>query len=329
MMKRLVLCILISSIIFLSCNNNSSNDLNFQHLEHVAACINNDLTSVKNDIINLASAVQYKIPFYKDLNETLSDRYYIHPGEILYYTNSTIQSAAYLPANKNLTPQLKKLIKNSELLDTFFVNTLINNPLLSQVYFLDTNSFLRIYPYIDVVSYLKSSIDLTRLNSYQTVKNQPFIQDRAYWANQPFADPYGRGWIVSCIEPIYYREQFIGMISGDITLRSIKNKYLSSDTELIILTDHSGKIICCTKEAAKITNVPPIREFQYYKPVTEDIYAFDNPSLLNHKNKKFKNAVKSLLSGKNKAVFYIDSKKYTIYKSQIRETNWLLLKIIN
>ena len=33
--------------------------------------------------------------------------------------------------------------------------------------------------------------------------------------------------------------------------------------------------------------------------------------------------------GETKEIFFIDSKKYTIYKSHIRETDWLLLKIIN
>jgi len=328
-MKKIFSIIIVVLFIFLSCDNNPGEDLNLKHLDHIAGCINHDLSLVKNEMFNLSNSLQYKIPFDKEVKAFPKEKYHYHSGEILFCTYSNSQSAVYYPADKNITNQLRKTIINSEQLDTLFIRSIRNHPLLSQVYFLDTNSFLRIYPYIDVVSYLKSSVDLKEFIPYQTAKNKPIIHNKAYWVNHPFADPYGRGWIIACTEPIYYRDHFIGILSGDVTLKSLKNKYLSSDTEQMVLTDNSGKILCCTKEAAKITNIPPLREFHYYNPVTEDIFACNKPSLVNHKNKNLRNAIKSLLSGKNKEVFLIDNKKYTIYKSQIKETDWLLLKIIN
>jgi CMP-N-acetylneuraminic acid synthetase len=96
-----------------------------------------------------------------------------------------------------------------------------------------------------------------------------------------------------------------------------------------MLTNSAGKLICCTKEASKIVDIPVLREFQYFKPVTENIYTFNNPSLILHKNKGFRDAIKSLLTGKSKEVFYMENKKYTIYRSYIKETDWQLFKIIN
>lgn len=328
-MKRSFFIVLFIFSIFYSCKNQQGEDLNLKHLDHIAECINADLGSVKNDIFNLANSLQYKIPFDKEVLTFPKEKYHYNPGVVLFCSYNESKSAVYYPADRTITNQLKKTIVNTEYLDTFFISSIKKNPLLSQIYFLDTNSFLRIYPYIDVVNYLKSSVDLKSFIPYQSVKKKPFVNDKAYWINQPFADPYGRGWIISCVEPIYYRDRFLGILSGDITLRSLKNKYFSSGTELILVIDREGKIICCTKEAAKITNVRQLREFRYYKPVTENTYAFNNPSLTEHKNKNLRNAIKSLLSGETKEMFFIDSKKYTIYKSHIRETDWLLLKIIN
>ena len=328
-MKKSIFIVLVLFCFLYSCKNQQESDLNLKHLDHIAECINTDLSSVKNDIFNLAYSLQYKIPFDKEVLTLPKEKYYFYSEKILFCSYKESQSAVYYPADRAITNQLKKIIVNSESLDTLFISSIKKNPLLSQIYFLDTNSFLRIYPYIDVVNYLKSSVDLKSFIPYQSVKKKPFINDKAYWINQPFADPYGRGWIISCVEPVYYRDQFLGILSGDITLHSLKNKYFSSASELILMIDHEGKIICCTKETAKITNVPHFREFRYYKPVTENIYAFNNPSLIEHKNKNLRNAIKSLLSGETKEIFFIDSKKYTIYKSHIRETDWLLLKIIN
>lgn len=328
-MGRVWVIILILISFISSCKNLQEEDINLKHLDYIAQSINNDLGSIRNEMFSLANSLQYKVFFDKEVSELPKEKYHYHSLEVLFCTYNNSQSAVYYPANKNITEDLKKIIINSESLDTFFVNSIIKNPLLSQIYFLDTNSFLRIYPYIDVISYLKNSIDLRDFIAYKIANRQPFIQDKAYWTNQPFADPYGRGWIISCTEPIYYRDRFIGVLSGDITLRSIKDKYFSSGTQSILLIDRVGKIICCTKEGAKIANIPLLREFNYYKPVTENIYVFNSPSLTEHQNKSFKNAITSLLEGKNKESFSIDNEKYTIYKSYISETDWFLLKIIN
>ncbi len=327
-MKARVYIIWILFSIFCSCNKNQEADLNLKHLNHVAQSLNNDLVKVANDITDLSKDIQYKISFDKNTNSFSTDKYHYYPGQVLFCSYHETQSAVYYPANKNIE-RIKNIIVNSEQIDPFFKGTINKNPLLAQVYFLDTNSFLRIYPYINVVNYLNSSINLTQLHAYKSFNDKPYNEERAYWLNKPFADPYGRGWVVSCVQPVYYHDKFLAILSGDITLHSIKNKYFGSDSEIMILTDQKANLICCTREASKIFNVPINREYRYYKPVTECIFMYSNPTLTNHENKNFRKAVHSLLAGKNKETFYIDNKKYSIYKSNITETNWLLLKIIN
>ncbi len=315
--------------LFISCNNDQELDLNLRHLNHIAENINNDLITIRTNIIDLGNVLCYKIPFENEIDWNPENKYHNHPGEILFSAYNKNQSAVYFPANKEVTDQLKKTIINTEQLDTNFNQIVKSNPSLSQVYFLDTASFLRIFPYINVVNYLKNDVNLTKLISFQTAQNKPFDDNNAYWVNQPFADPFGRGWIISCVEPVYFRDNFIGIVAGDISLHSIKNRYFSSNTEIILIINQEGKIICSTREASKLVNIPQCRDFQYFKRVTEDIYIFKSPSLLDHKNSDLCNAVKELISGEKKEVFYKNNEKYTIYKSVIRETNWLLLKVIN
>jgi hypothetical protein len=328
LMKRSGIIILFFSL-FVSCNNDQEADLNLRHLDHIAENINKDLITIKTNIINLGNELRYKIPFEKEVVWNLEEKYHRHPGGILFSEYNKNHSAVYFPANKEITKQLQKTIINTEQLDTVLNLTVRRNPSLSQVYFLDTSSFLRIYPYINVVNYLKNSVDLTKLVSFQTAQNKPFEDNHAYWVNKPFADPFGRGWIISCVEPVYFRDSFIGIVAGDISLHSMKTQYFSSSTEIILIINNEGGIICSTREASKLVNIPQCRDFQYFKPVTEDIFIFNSPSLLDHKNTDLSNAVESLISGENKETFYVDNEKYTIYKSVIRETNWFLLKVIN
>jgi hypothetical protein len=329
LLKRSSILFFIFFFVIVSCNNDQEVDLNLQHLDYIAENINDDLIEIKTNILNLGNEIGYKVPFEKEVVWDLEKKYHRHQGEILFSSFEKNHSAVYFPADKELTKQLQKTIINTEQLDTVFNLIVKRNPSLSQIYFLDTSSFLRIYPYINVINYLKSSVDLTKLVSFQTAQNKQFEDNHAYWVNKPFADPFGRGWIISCVEPVYFRDNFIGIVCGDIRLHSIKTRYFSSNTEIIMIIDDKGGIICSTRQASKLVNVPQCRDFQYFKPVTEDIYMFNTPSLLDHKNTDLSKAIESLLSGKNKDVFYIDKEKYTIYKSVIRETNWFLLKIIN
>lgn len=328
-MGRTVFLIIIFFSVLSSCKNQQEEDLNLRHLQYVAGNINSDLIQIENEMLNLSSNIQHKIPFGEDVKEWLPKSYHYKDGNLVYKSYKKSGSAVFLPKQFEINDHLKRIVVNSELIDTFFHQSVLNNPLLSQVYFLDTSSFLRIYPYVDILSYVPNSIDLRKFTAYQTAAHKPNLEDNTYWVNRPFADPFGRGWIISCVEPVYYRENFLGIVSGDISLRSLKDKYFSSDTEMILLTDSSGKLICCTKEAATIAGIPALRDFQYFKPVNKNIYTFNNPSLIYHKNKNFREAIKSLIGDSQKESFFLNNKKYTVYKSNIKETNWILFKIIN
>jgi hypothetical protein len=328
-MRQFIYISFILLAIFSSCSTPQEEDLNLKHVKHIAHLLNNDLLSIKANIVTTSNILQYKIPFDNDVEDFSNIIYKYSSNGILLSKYHEKKSAIYYPSGRNNLKHLKKIIINSEALDSVFINSLNQDPLLSQIYFIDTNSFLRIYPYIDVINYLKPNIDLTLFAPYQLVYNKPFINDEVYWLNKPFADPYGRGWIISCVEPIYYRDHFLGILSGDISLQSIKAKYFSHGVELLLLLDQNGEIICCTKEAGKITNIPQLREFGYYKPITEDIYNYNNPSLTEHKNKSLSKAVKSILLGETIEHFNIDYTKHTIYGCFIEETDWCLLKIIN
>ena len=327
-MHRISQISLIILLFAFSCRNSNEKDINQIHLDNIAECINNDLLSIKKEVVQLTNEFQYKIPFNKDYERDLSDTYYEKHG-VLYTDYFKNRSAVYFPSFSSITPYQKQIIANTEIMDSFFINAVENNLFLSQVYFIDTNSFLRIYPYTDIINYLKNPVDLRNLAAYKLVENKPFIENQCYWIKEPVADPYGRGWVVSCVNPVYYRDKFIGSVTGDIQLRNLENKYFSSNNILMILTTSDGRIICSTSGCSKITMIPAYKEFQYYKPIWDDIFITHKTSLLEHKNKNLRKTFRALFGGKSKEDFYYNNKKYTIFKSHIKETDWFLFKIIH
>lgn len=326
---RFAFIILAFSVLFFSCGENLSTDSNLKHVNTLAEMIDKDFREISSDITELANKVQIGIPFDESTNTRFDKNYSFRKNNILFTPYRKGNSAVYFPSNKTINQDVKNRIINTEKLDPLFSEIIVNNMLLEQMYFLDPNSFLRIYPYVDIENYLDESIDLTKLISYKQLENVPFNSKKAYWINTPFADPYGRGWIISCAQPIYYRESFTGIITGNISIKSIKDKYFSSNTESLFLLDNQGKLIVCTKEAGKIINAPSFKEFQYFKHVDNDIMMYSTPSLLEHQNKNLKKVIANLLKNTVYEELSINNKKYKIYRSYLPETNWYLFKIVN
>lgn len=328
-MKKYIYLLLIALLfILISCKNKQEEDLNLKHLDQIAKSINKELKHISEDLEAFTFSLRYKIPF--DQPVKWDNQKYHKNKNLFYYSSFSEQaSAIYLPGNTNLNTGIKRIIVNSQRLDSIFVTFIRENVFVNQIYFLDTNSFLRIYPYIDVAKYFTQPINLKKFLPYQQVSHKPLLENNSYWINTPYADPYGRGWIISCVEPVYYRDEFIGILSADVNLKNILNEYFSSFSQILLLTDQHGNVICTTRPGCKLLGIPQYKEFNYHKPVTKNILIYNYPSLSDHQNKSFRNAINKLLADKNITDFNMGGEKYTIYKSTIKETNWLLLKIIN
>ena len=326
-MKKTIILFFITTLITLSCcKNKESKDLNYIQLNQIAKNMNADLEHISNDMNDLTLILNHNISFDKPVKWDAS---YLKKNNTHYFIPYQEKSSAiYLPDHVSLNDHIKKMIINSEEMNSLFIKFIHDNVFVQQIYFLDTNSFLRIYPYTDVYQYLTQPIELKSLLPYQKVNQKPFIEDQSYWVETPYADPYGRGWIISCIEPVYYHDEFIGILSADIPVKKFLEKYFKDQTQILILTDNKGNVICTTQPGCKQFNIPAYRDFSYYKPVTQNILMYNSPPLAKHQNKGMREAIHKLLKNSFKENFYVDRKKHTIYKAEIKETNWLLLKII-
>jgi hypothetical protein len=328
MIKRLFIFVLIVLFSF-ACNHKQEEEENLKQINAIAFDLNKDLSNLRQDLAFVTNSLCYKIPYDKSSNIKFEKKYNLLNKNVLSSENKKNSSSIYYPTDIKLTESCKKFIIHSEEFDSLFKETLENNSILSQIYFLKNSSFLRIYPSIDIEKYILPGTDLLQLLTYKSVNSKPFKEKDAIWINTPFADPYGRGWVISCTEPVYYRDGFIGVLSADISISNIRSNYLSSNEDVLLLANSNFELIACTKEGTRFLNIPQFREYQYYKPVTQDLFLFEHSFLLEHKNKGFQSAIQDLKSGENCAYFYLNKKRHAIYASIINETDWYILKITN
>lgn len=329
MKKQLLFIIFLISIISFSCTKQQKIEESKAILKSLGNKINTDLTNLRQDIEELTNNLSYKIPYYSDFDFDFNQKFYSDNHKNLINCNSKANSAIFLSNDVILSDSLKKFIANSEAFDSLFKQVLEKNILISQIYFLKKNSFLRIFPYIDIEKHIAGNFDLLNTITYKLSSDKPFIEHHAYWLDKPFADPFGRGWVLSCSEPVYYRNNYQGIVCGDISINELKLNYLSSNNDIIILVNRNLELIAATKEGEKFLNIPAYREFQYYKPILENINLYSHAFVKEHNSEGFKKALGEMQSGKMQSNFYLNNTKYTLISEQINETGWYILQIVN
>lgn len=328
-MKKLFALIVIFSLISISCTKQKKYAEAEENTAKISKKISNSLTKLRSDIEEVTNELDYKIPYHKKCNSNFFEKYSLDKQNNIISKRSGDKSAIYLSNEITLTDSLKRFIMNSECFDDLFKSLIESNVLLSQVYFQKSNSFLRIYPYIDVSNYISSNFNVLKTITYRHVKNKPYIESSAYWMDRPFADPYGRGWILSCSEPIYYRDNYIGIVSADVSVNELRLNYFSSNNEVVMLVNKSFQLIAATREGEKFLKIPAYREFQYYKPMNENIYLYTHSYVTEHESKGFKEALNNIRLGKKQSTFYYNNKKHALISEQIKETGWYVLQIVN
>lgn len=327
-MKRGFVMVFIAIFVFFSCKKNHETDLNYIHLKQITKQLENDF----NDISELVASTSQKIQLNLKIDNEISwnpSKYQVNQNKTLFVSQRFSKTAVYMPVGSELSSSGKKAIVNTEFIDSLLINICQNNSLVAQSYYLDTNSLLRIYPYFDVTKQYLPTIRLTDFFAFKSLENKPLNSKEGYWIQDPYADPSGRGWIISCLSPVYYREEFIGVISADVMIKSICEKHFGSNSEKFILLNERGEIISCSKKAAGFFNIAIKDDYPFYKPFTSDIFLKGNPSFVNSNKKELRKMIGSVKKGESFVEFFYDAKKVTVYSSRIKPANWLLLKIIN
>lgn len=88
-----------------------------------------------------------------------------------------------------------------------------------------------------------------------------------------YADPAGRGWMLSCIAPVYVADELLGVVGLDVTvvemLDSIVRLSLPWGASSLLVAP-GGTILAATEKARQILNLGELKPFIYTAPITEE-----------------------------------------------------------
>lgn len=323
---------LFASVHFISCNNNSKIDVEkeLSEIKKTGDKIRKDFISIINETYALAEFTRQlyvsRRAYYPKKNAPV----YSYSSDSIYYkSRNDSGSAVFVSGYVSIDENIKKIVSFTDPLDPIFKKDVkLYGPLVSQIYYCEKNSFLRLYPYIDVLSQFQPNQNLTNLNIYYFADIEHNPEKKVVILDNPYVDPAGRGWIISSVAPVYHEGEMQGVIGMDITISEMKKKFMSDATDLM-LVDSSGVVIMVDEKKAGLFNIPPLKAHKYLETVKRNEYIGEEFNMLLCKNRNIREAFIELI--KNKRVHtsvVIEEDKYALVSYRIQDLNWFIIKII-
>ena len=85
----------------------------------------------------------------------------------------------------------------------------------------------RYYPFIDkVYEQFVPDINIPEFNFYYLADQRHNPERRVIWT-EPYLDPAGQGWMMSCIAPIYKGDYLEGVVGVDVTIKNFIDNILT------------------------------------------------------------------------------------------------------
>ncbi len=300
-------------------------------LKKTAKRIQSDFDKIQKGTQYLATYTQqlylrkeYYNKVYHEVKYELCDN-----GTLLKPQNDST-SSIYISGHYPIDDELMKVVRCTEPLDSAFKNSMSEmSPLIIQEYYIEKHDYIRLYPYVDVLSQFqpKQDIDNYTVFNLSDFENDPSKSVKLI--SDPFVDPAGRGWMISSVAPVYCNDEMEGVVGIDIAIETMREKYLSLDSSNLMLIDSSGYVVIMNENNTGILEMPPLKTHKYLEIVKNDEYLSDEYNVLKNKNKEVRDAFTELIrNDKNYITLHINDDNYCLVSYKIQDLCWYIIRLI-
>jgi hypothetical protein len=280
--------------------------------------------------------IQKKTEYIAEYTEELYKKGIISKSEALeksefgfvYKSTDDGGSAIFISSLVPYSDEVIKVVNITNSLDSLFRDVSDSLKfLVKQLRYDERHSLIRVYPYVDVQAQYAPDMDIRNYSFYYCADELHNPEKKLVLISDPYVDPSGRGWMVSCVSPVYYNRIFQGVIGLDVTVDAIKQQYVESNTSDIMILDSNGVCVAIDEDKAGIFKIPVKKAHKYMQSVNNEDYNSDEVNLLKSKDKKIRTAFESLIRRKMKSVECdIGEEKYYLYSYMIPELYWFVIK---
>jgi len=176
------------------------------------------------------------------------------------YGNSPQDTASvFIPVNTVIDEILLADLNTSAYLDLTSPGTLESNPSILAIYYIDYRGAVRYYPNINLASLLPPDFDATS-RPYYKITTPLFNPNRLTRWTIPYVDATGGGLVVTVAAPVYFGDEFNGVVAADIQLSRITEQVSSikvGQSGYAFMIDEAGRIISMPPKGYAMFGIDP------------------------------------------------------------------------
>jgi hypothetical protein len=322
---------IILAVLTQACNTDSKLRMEQKAINEKAANINSDFRKIRLEVETLASEIKL---LYQNQAQILpsikTEKYQLASNGILSKPIDDGGSAVFVSGFYPINKTIREIVYFTEPIDSAFKLLVTKYPEIVQVYYNDKYSINRIYPFFDVQLQYEAKMDIPNFNFYYLADQKHNPEKKSLWVSEPYVDPAGRGWMVSAIAPVYFKDSLVGVPGIDVTINMLTKRFVQDNVnDMILIIDNSGTIVSAQEKTIKLLSFPPLFEHKYIETIKQDTYRKEQYNLVLSKDGNVRNIAFEIL--KNKKFVQeteIVGEKITIVAAHIPELDWYLLKIL-
>jgi hypothetical protein len=320
----LLAALLLGAPLLSACRRAPSTDTKgVARLARITTLIEADISSVEQLTSELAEAtVESYAKAATTLKAVRPEHYAFAPNGVYYRKVQDGAPTVFVSGYMPIDAELKRVTWFTEAINPALVKVTRANLAVVQSYYNERRSLNRIYPPFDTLAQYEPKMNIPEFNFYYLADAKHNPARKVVWVNAPYVDPAGRGWMVSCIAPVYVKDRLEGVVGLDVTVQRLTERHIPPDGASL-LVGPGGVIVSAGEKALRLLNMPLLSEHRYAESVKSDQYQSDDFNLLKARTASVRSAAEEILKkGSRRASFVVGDTQAVILAQPLPALGW-------
>ncbi len=320
---------------FISCGRNQAPNASLEaseaRLRTMVDEIREALSAAEKNASDLSEEVGKVLSNLKG-NAAQADKssYRLEPNGVLHRPDSIKLDvpAVFVSGAVPVDDRVMDQVLGTEPLDPVLKRMVSGSAMVAQAYFNDENSYNRIYPPFDVLSQYPPGMVIPSYNFYYLADTKHNPKRKVVWVRDPYVDPAGRGWMISCIAPVYHENRLVGVSGIDITTDTIVKKLdFEGKNKHCLLVAYNGMVVITGEPLIQVLRLSPLKNHRYVDTVRSDTFRADDYNVLKSRSENVRTMAYQILKQRlNQTHLTADDGHWLVRSVRLPALEWHLLE---
>ena len=300
-------------------------------LHELAGIISADMAATEHQASSLAERVLAAYAnFAENAGEVDSGNYRLESNGVLHRPAAVEKDlpAVFVSGAVEVDSRIETIVKGTESIDPLLKELVTTGKIVVQSYYNDRHSYNRIYPPFDVLTQYSPGIEVPSYNFYYLADEKNNPSRRTTWINNPYVDPAGRGWMISCLAPVYVDNELEGVCGLDITVEAlVRGLDLEANNHLCILVSNDGTVVAAGEIMSRILRLPNLKSHRYVDTVRSDTLRTDDYNLRKSSSLSIRKMINEVTVDRMaETQLEVDGKSWRVRAAGVSRLDWHVLE---